>query len=523
MRVAKVVFLIVAVALAAVWCAACEPEEEKEPSVSEWIARGKTLLGEGNGTGAYVAFQEALKQDRGNLQGRYGVVLADVLQFGDTIELLTTLLTTPPTDISAGDTSLLCQKLDECGVLDVVQIGYPECVTSRNFGLEDDAVACVLAAPTCEVMFSRCGLSLPASDELCTEACAKMDDCGLLTEGGWSEAQCKEHCPQLYLAGELECLLQLGGCDAAAETCFPSLGSSIQEFLTDFWDKISLEMANSLAKVQAQPENFSFEIKKFNFSLLDLPWQPSLSGRHDLTDTFFFSSIYSGMDALFSSALALDINFNPTLLMMLQTDLDLSINFDDLGPEDIEKIIAVLQWIDEVIDVILNDPIYSTFLTLREPDGAETFQRVGLQVGMMFGSLAEMIEEVKAEGADPDDPIGFLDENGDGQWNAPEPLIIPGVTQMEYDLAWAVHDLLLALKIDFVDGYAFRFDSLGPLFSYFDLAWINTLLEGLDLLGIDRIDLGAAFREPDPQGVRPLLADVQTVVEELIDLLSSAI
>jgi hypothetical protein len=432
------------------------------------------------------------------------------------------MLTTPATKVSPDDTARLCQKLDQCGVLDTVQETYAACVETGSFGLDDKGVDCVIVAPSCDVMFERCGLTLPATPDLCAQACTKMKDCGLLTPGGWTEAECREHCPQLYLAGELQCLLTLNDCRNATDACFSNIGASIQKFLSDFWENIATEMAKSLAVVQAQPDNFSFDIKKYNVALLDLPWQPSLSGRHDYTDTLFFSSTYSGMDALLSTMLALDININPALLQMILTMPSLSIDFTNPGPEDIAQIVAFLQWLDGVLDVILHDPIYSSFLTIQEPDGAATFQHVGLQIGQMFGALADMIEEVKTKGADPESPIRFLDQNGDGEWNPPEPLIIPGVVQMEYDLAFAVHDLLLALKVDYVDGYAFRFDSLSPLFDYFNLAWVNGLIEALDLVGVDGVDLGATFREPDPEGLRPLLADAQVVIEKLIELLSTS-
>ena len=520
MRVAKLVILVLLAALAAVLCAACEPAEEKEPSAEEWIDKGKKLLGEGDGTGAYVAFQNALDQDRGSLQARYGVVLADVLQFTATIDLVSTMLTEAPADVSSEDTTRMCQQLDECGVLDSVSATFDECIASVTFGLDEDTIACVIDAPDCDTMFERCGVTLPASTELCSDACVRLEECDLLGGGGWTQTECAIHCPQLYLAGELECLLAADDCTTGVDSCFADVGTSVQEFLADFWEDIDVEMNDALAKVQSEPDNFSFEIDKYNVSLLGLPWQPSLSGRHDYTDTFLFRSIYSGMDALFSTSLGVNLDFNPLALAMFMTMPDLTIDLDDLSAGDLEQIVALLEWVDDLIDVILNDPVHTSFLTLLEPDGEATLQQVGQQIGTMFGALADMIEQVEAEGDDPDDPIHFLDQNSDGEWNVPEPLIIPGVAQLEYDLAWAVHDVLLALKIDFVDGYPFQYESLEPLLAYFDLAWINSIIEVLDLLGIDGIDLGQTFREPQPEGLRPLLADLQVLIEQLIELLS---
>ncbi|MHA1567840.1 MAG: hypothetical protein ACTSXZ_00090 [Alphaproteobacteria bacterium] len=511
MRRAKWVAFLIILALMLPLLPACEEEEEDEPTVDEWIARGKKLLGEGDGTGAYLAFQEALEQDDDNLQARYGVVLADVLQFTGTIELLLGLLIGEEETIPADETAALCQRLQECGVLGDASMTYEECVAGGTFGLDADTRACVIEAPNCQVVYDRClGLMLPPGEELCADACAKMEDCGLLGNTAWSAADCREACPDLYVSGQLDCFLMFEDCAVGREACFPVYGDTVQSILGEFWTQISAEMANNLAMVQAKPQDFRFDIENFNFTFFDIFFNFSFAGVHDYSDSWFFSAAYSGIEALFTGAMGLDLNFNPILLESLDLDLDLNIDFEDFDNEDKQKILDLIDWVDHLLELILNDPVYFTFLSVKEPDGVDAVIHTGQMIGWIFGSLAEIVDSVERETDEQeDDVIRYVDENANLLWDDPEPLIVPGVLQMEYGLAWAVRDLLVALKVDFVDGYPFHFENLSPLFDYFDLSFVSAIIEVLDLVGLDYVDLGEPFRYPDPAGLRPFLFDLQ--------------
>jgi len=524
MRLTKLlVFLCCLLALIAV-TSACEDDEEEEPTAAELIARGKKLLGEGDGTGAYLAFQEALEQESGNLQARYGVVLADVLQFTGTIDLVFLLFEGDDAAINAEQTSQLCQRLDECDVLEEANSSYQQCLASGDFGLDAETIECVIGAPDCQTMLARCvGLTFPPDQQLCTQACQRFEECGWLANSYWTQSECVKHCPDLYVSGELECLVRLDSCQAAKQTCFPVYGDSIQKILAEFWAQVSLEMGNNLTFVQTSTTPFAFDIEKYNFTFLDLLFQPSLAGVHDISDTYFFGAIYSMMDALFSAVLAVDLNFNPVLLETVTLDIELDIDLDDFGADDLAEINELLTEVDAILLLLLNDPVYADFFTAPEEEDQEMLRRLGEQIGWIFGNLAEMIERVAREETDQtDDAIRYVDLDGNGRWNAPEPLIVPGVIEADYDLAWAIHNVLLALKVDFVDGYPFQLESLNDLFDYFNLSFISAGINVLDLFGIDEIDLGGAFREPTEEGLRPtlyglheLIGVIQTVLDAI--------
>lgn len=518
MHLARWILTILLVAGLAGFLPACAEDEEDEPSFRDWIDRGKELLADGDGAGAYLAFQEALDIKPGHGEGLYGVVLSDVLQFADTVELLLAMLDPPPAEEYPADmVAALCQKLDGCGVLADLRMDYAGCIGDGGGMVDQDTIACIIDAPTCDVLRDRCfGLVLPPNPELCRSACVRFASCGFYEGTTWYVPECVARCEETYLGVELECFVATNQCEAGRDACFVYVGDTVSGLVGEFWLPIGEEMGRAVADLDLLQADFEFELDFYSVDLLPPLVQPTFSGIHDMSDVSFFGAVYAAIDALFSAVLALDLDLNPTLLQALGlTDVVSGSGFlpiadvDDGVAEDIAAVVAVL-------DSVLGDPVYREFLTLRAEDGESYLQWSGAQIGMIFGRLAEMIERVAAETDDQtDDVIRFVDDNGDGLWNEPEALIIPGVIEMKYDFAWIVHDIALALKVDFTDGYAFRLEELAPLFDYLNLQPISAAIGMLDAVGIDAIDLGVVFREPSPAGLRPLLEDSLEILEQL--------
>jgi hypothetical protein len=518
MRAARWTWALLLLVMLAGLLAACE-KKETEPTASEWIARGKDLLEKGDGASAYLAFQEALKIRSGDLQAHYGVVLADVQQFAETIALLTSLTAgtddaaaTPPDQASA-----ICQKLDACGLLELTDSSYAECLQNGGYAYDAETRECIQASPDCDVLMNRCiGVTLPPSDEQCSAACVRFASCGFFADSDWQSADCVRECLQLYTAAELVCFVATDDCESGRKKCFPYEGETISTLVDQFWTPIGEEMQRSIEAVQGHPD-FLFKLDYYTVALIPSLFQPVFSGYHDESDLYFFAGIASGMSAVFSLVESLNLDINPMLLASL--GLDQFLNMMSEGDGGLADLVDFLAQIEGVIDQILNDPIYGDGLKLAEEEGAEDFTAAGVQLGEIFGAFATTIEMVAKETDDQtDDVIRYVDRNGDGQWDDDEPLLVPGIVEMDYELSWIVHDLLVALKVAFADGYPFRFEDLTPLLNYSNLQPISLLITLLDLAGIDSIDLGAAFRDPSPDGLRPLLADIQQLVLLIEDL-----
>ncbi len=84
------------------------------------------------------------------------------------------------------------------------------------------------------------------------------------------------------------------------------------------------------------------------------------------------------------------------------------------------------------------------------------------------------------------------------------------------ELTYAIRDVLLALKINFVDGVPFALNSFNGLLSYADLEWMTLVLDALYVLEVGEIDLAANMRNPDPDGLRPLLEDISALLDLVI-------
>ncbi|NLH48253.1 MAG: hypothetical protein GX444_06575 [Myxococcales bacterium] len=503
---------------------ACEEEKEDKPSLGEWIERGKEYLSQGDGARAYLAFREALKIRGGDLQARYGIILADVLQFVDTAELVVTLFSgQTDADISEQEASAVCQQLDSCGLLDRLEMDYQTCLATGVYAYDDKTRECIVAAADCELLFDRCfGMMLPPDRETCAEACVRFSSCGYLLAPDFRVAECIDQCPQLYYAGELACFMAADDCETGREKCFAHVGDTVGELISEFWAPIREEMSYDIEALKDHPD-FLFELDYYSVALLDPFLHPVFSGYHDESDLYFFASVFSGMDAIFYLFEGLNLDVNPILLAGLGLSASggaINLFANETEDEWWDEIADWLTEADALIATILNDPIYREALTLDEEEGADNVEQSGTQIGMIFGNIAKLIEMVAAETDDQsDEVIRYVDENGDGRWNDPEPLIIPGVVEMDYRLAWIVHDICRALKVDFADGYPFHLEELNPLFNYLDLHFLTALIDLLDLAGVDAVDLGQAFREPTSAGLRPALEWVR----EAIQLLQSVI
>jgi hypothetical protein len=495
----------------------CEEEEDEEPTADEWIERGKEMLAEGDGAGAYLAFSEALEQEEDNAQAKYGVILADVLQFADTVELLVGLLSTeseldyPPEAVND-----VCRKVDDCGLLEQLGMSFADCLTGGGgLPVDEETIACVLDAPSCDVLTDRCfALLLPPSQEQCNEACVRFGSCGFFVDTDWQAPECAAACTELYLGLELQCFTAFDSCDEGRESCFAFVGDVVTGLLEEFWPPIGEEMGAFVADVAAEPE-FEFEQELYTVTLIDPFLRPAFSGTHDVGDLYFFAAVYSGIDTLFSGALALDMDLNPLLLAQLGlADVGGSLGLFSLKSESDSTVADIIAALDQV----LGDPVYNEFLRLREDAGEGYMQQAGVQLGMTFGYLARMIEAVAHETDDQtDDAIRYVDADANGHWGPGEMLIVPGVAELDYELAWALHEILLALKVDFVDGYPFELETLAPLLEYLGLGELAIILDILESFGTDAVELGGVFRYPDPDGARPLVKQVRDLLASMND------
>ena len=522
MKKTSAILLVTLMGLFALFCVACEDAEDDEPSLQEWIDKGLYYLGQGEGADAYLAFKQALLIDKGNIDAKYGVVMADVLQLEDTLALLFGALAGDGETYTAEQIGDFCGVLDGCDLLEQLGADLDQCTALAPFGLPAENVDCTIAhAGNCDAVVACLQDFAPAPEEVCEAACMKMDSCNLLDDVELTVAGCTEACPRLYSASQLGCYLAGGSCDQSMADCFPPNGSSLQQLGQDFFEGVALEMVQKSEDAILAPD-WSFFVPSFEFSLIPEVIEPVLSGENDRSDAFMLHGISIGFAGLLDIVFALDLDYNQILLgTMLQAIGSLSI--EELFVMEPDQLQATLIEIRGGLDLLLHDPVYAQFLSLSETDGRERVRNASEEIGTVFGDLADMIDSVNFE-EDPqwDDAIRYVDTNENGAWDNDESLLIPGVLSMDKELAYAWRAVLLELQYNFVDGRPFALNTINDVLAHYDVPVVSAILDVLYVLGYGEVDFSYGLRNPDEDGVRQVVEDVIRVLDiviEAIDLI----
>jgi hypothetical protein len=221
--------------------------------------------------------------------------------------------------------------------------------------------------------------------------------------------------------------------------------------------------------------------------------------------------------------MGLNINFSLTYISNIELDMSFlqHIDLTNLDDADIAGIQNFIRDLETILANLLNDPMYPDFGALAGQSGKKLVQQSSRNIGMAFGELADIVQSLKDEVGVNEQvrAIRYIDANFNQFWDQDEVMVFPGVGEMDYGLADALQQILIGLDVNFYQGEPFRLETLLPLSDYFDLRWMKLVLDALELLGISEFDLAATLRDPDPEGLRPLLYDVQ----ELLALIDAAL
>ena len=444
----------------------CQEEEEEELSVQDWINKGLVYLGEGDGTSAYLAFSEARKLDMSSREAKYGQVLADVLQLEETVDLFASLL----------------------------------------FGEDSDLIA-------------ELGSQEFADPKLCAQGCDKFEQCELFEVVDWTKADCNAKCPDIYFEQMIDCYVAIPECTVAEENCLIGLGSSVQDLLQQLLEEVAVEMLQNLDSIFEVPD-WSMVVPQYSFSLLDLFLVPSLTGENDLAEARLMNSISNGLAGILNILFAVDLDFN---ISSLDAAEQIIADLDQVNAFDLDTIQDILLEIQDLIRWLLNDPAYPAFLSSKDEQSIGRIQEAAQNFGLFFGELAVMIETIDHETDDQtDDAIGYVDENGNGQWDGEEVMFFPGVGSLDKNTAYALREVLLALKVNFTDGIPFPLNSVNDLLAEMDIGLVGLLLDLLVFLEIGEIDLAQGLRYPTEEGLRPALETLYNtlgIIYDVIELL----
>lgn len=288
-----------------------------------------------------------------------------------------------------------------------------------------------------------------------------------------------------------------------------SIASIFQELIREQMLPVTDEMIALADDLRANHPKARFFIDPLPMLLVDGHAVLEMAGEWDLADFDNVKAFAQILEGLWYFLITYDLRFDLTIIF----------NAEPPASPTTEELI---HFYAGLLLEVLADPNYPDFLTFLD-DGEANLETSALQAGRGLIGVVTAFYSMREE-TDPqeDDIAGYVDENGNGQWDEGEPFKVPyfgdlwpeGNVFFE-DLFYLMNDLGEA----FLDTGPEDVHPAKP--DWFMLSDVNFILEFFDVFvpGIALPDLsvpiGRFFYSPPDDGLRGV---VQTVAQLLYDL-----
>jgi len=240
----------------------------------------------------------------------------------------------------------------------------------------------------------------------------------------------------------------------------------------------------------------------------------AFEGEFGKADLFFFGALNSVLDGLLNFILALDLNFDYTVLKLpsMGTNADIT-----------ETINAIIDLLDE----LLSSENFPAFLYL-DNDGAEHMQKAGIDFGNAFARLSFAFETMASEtSSQTHDQFGYYDLNHDSLYDPnSEPVFIGQTVLLAPELAVAIKSISDKMAPIFYEGSVL--DSNTNEVDLLTLADFNELFVALGVFpislgkitidgfpGLLKFNVGKFFAEPKPDGFRNIILLITKIWEAI--------
>jgi len=329
------------------------------------------------------------------------------------------------------------------------------------------------------------------------------------------------------------------------------IGDYIQEFLAqsavEWYETCEYLYLNLLTY-----QDPAFEIEHFKMYLQDFIVF-EFGGRLDRSDLQFFGVLNALMRTLTDILMAHDLNYD--FFNMELPSLDL--NFDNLDLSDPESIMALVEQLAPLVDLVeslLTFEDNPNFLELKGEEGIARMKRAGISLGQLFWRVHLLIEDTYNEsGEQPEDSVRYIDADFDRRGDRrTESLYLPGIGELEAGLVNGIDSLCTLTAMAFWDTTSLDSDPVNA--NPFYIAFANDLLTALDVLpivldnevwqalfdalGLDveltgtgfeliisaipmvlPIDVGPWFASPSQTGIKDLLWSVINLWDLVVEIL----
>ena len=274
------------------------------------------------------------------------------------------------------------------------------------------------------------------------------------------------------------------------------------------------EMREHIQAVQlAAPLDYSFYIETYPFIVqgeFEDRVIADLGGEWDLADTVMVEAVADFYSGLIHFLCAFDLTMDYAWLT----------EFPGLSGTIIEQLHTVANWSLE----ILNDLNYPQFLTLLPGgEGDEHLAQAGLAWGSMYYQVKQAAVLMLKETDDQDDDVsGYLDRNGNNQWDPGEPYKVPYVGYLNngQNQTWIqLTDLSLSTALSTWDG------SEKDIWPYMpNYVWLNEFTFLVQAIGLPwwlppvPINFGPFYYNPSPTGMKDGLRTIAMILYVLTDV-----
>lgn len=209
-------------------------------------------------------------------------------------------------------------------------------------------------------------------------------------------------------------------------------------------------------------------------------------------------------------------------LIVVSLDLDVSLAFA-ITEIDFSDTMTAIGDIIDILILFLEDPGHPDFLTMDE-DQLALFASLGPTIGDGADEFLKLWAEIETETDDQtDDVIGYVDLDGSGAYDVPEPYFLPYFEVLEEDemnALYALEGAFAALREAYWDRTPKDLDPDSP--NPMDVgAVLNPILELLGLPAVipDGVEwaVGDIYAEPDPRSVRDFVELLAYTLDGIIE------
>ncbi len=526
MKIMKTVIIAIVFAALALGLFACMGEDPEEMALHDHLREGRRSLMYGDAGQAYNHFYEARKIAPLHPQALWGTILSNDLLVWRAISGMVDLLGGPYIYSPSREECFEgCQKLDTCDLWEEFRTSKEHCIADCPWKLQPYMFEELVAAPTCDAIREGAGQWIVrTTPEHCRMLCESLDYNGLIQPPEtYSLQECIINCPFMYVEKHSGCYLNRGymTINRFDRTCFEHSVLGVQILEDNFALRRLPETIDFSRFLLDLEDEYQYYIKYYKWDMKEPAFEWNLDGRFSRPELYLSRAL--------NYAWAVFIHF------AVSQNLDLNtVAFDQYTWQG--STCKIMLWdLRKVLSHLLHDPIFIDAFRLKREKWTEATQAqidasverslnhmrsTGLNMGYMFQEFAMMS---KALLGDTDrqhgKALGYSDNNWNYRWDEDEVLEIPDLDlSFTKSQMFAFQEFCEVMADCFINGNEVDMQDLKLILEALGYEEYGIAVDLLIMVtGKDTINFSYPFMHPSDEGIRPLMLEVEELLNTLYD------